>query len=121
MTPEQLQQSLRTWSAGYAAKSAPVKAALADYLTVRQGSAEEIQPVCQRMLATTSALLADRGALDAPEYVAGRALKRAYASLRDCAQACATGYNAQAIIELGDYVKAFREAESALRPYGVAP
>jgi hypothetical protein len=120
-TPEQLQRSLRTWSASYGAKSAPVKAALADYMTVRQGSAEEIQPVCQRMLATTSTLLGDRPALDAPEYVAGRALKRAYASLRNCAQACATGYNAQAVIELGDYVKALREAESALRPYGVAP
>jgi hypothetical protein len=120
-TPEQLQQSLRTWSASYAAKSAPVKAALADYMTVRQGSAEEIQPVCQTLLAATSSLLADRAALDAPEYVAGRALKRAYGSLRNCAQACATGYNAQAVIELGDYVKALREAESSLRPYGVAP
>jgi hypothetical protein len=120
-TPEQLQQSLRTWSTSYAAKSAPVKAALADYMTVRQGSAEEIQPVCQTLLAATSSLLADRAALDAPEYVAGRALKRAYGSLRNCAQACATGYNAQAVIELGDYVKALREADSALRPYGVAP
>jgi hypothetical protein len=120
-TPEQLQQSLRTWSASYAAKSAPAKAALADYLTVRQGSAEEIQPVCQTLLAATSTLLADRAALDAPEYVAGRALKRAYASLRNCGQLCATGYNAQAVIELGDYVKALREAESALRPYGVTP
>jgi hypothetical protein len=120
-TPEQLQQSLRTWSASYAAKAAPVKAALADYLTVRQGSAEEIQPVCQTLLAATSALLADRAALDAPEYVAGRALKRAYGSLRNCAQLCSTGYNAQAVIELGDYVKALREADSALRPYGVAP
>jgi len=121
MTPEQLQHSLRTWSTSYAAKSAPVKAALADYMTVRQGSAEEIQPVCQTLLAATSALLADRPALDAPEYVAGRALKRAYASLRNCAQACATGYNAQAVIELGDYVKALREADSSLRPYGVTP
>ena len=120
-TPEQLQQSLRTWSAGYAAKAAPVKAALADYMTVRQGTPEEIQPVCQTLLAATSALLADRAALDAPEYVAGRALKRAYGSLRNCAQACSTGYNAQAVIELGDYVKALREADSALRPYGVAP
>lgn len=120
-TPEQLQQSLRTWSATYAAKSAPVKAALADYMTVRQGSAEEIQPVCQTLLAATSSLLADRAALDAPEYVAGRALKRAYASLRNCAQLCSTGYNAQAVIELGDYVKALREADSALRPYGVTP
>jgi hypothetical protein len=121
MTPEQLQQSLRTWSASYAAKSAPVKASLADYMTVHQGSPEEIQPVCQKLLAATSTLLADRAALDAPEYVAARALKRAYASLRNCAQACATGYNAQAVIELGDYVKALREADSALRPYGVAP
>ncbi len=120
-TPEELQQSLRTWSASYAAKSAPVKAALADYMTVRQGTPEEIQPVCQTLLAATSALLADRAALDAPEYVAGRALKRAYGSLRNCAQACSTGYNAQAVIELGDYVKALREADSALRPYGVAP
>jgi len=120
-SPEQLQQTVQAWHATYTGKVAPVRAALASYLSVRQGPDDEVRPACQELLNATAALLADRAALEAPDLVAGRALKRAYGSLREGAQSCSTGYTAQATFQLSDYTKALREAEAALRPYGVAP
>jgi hypothetical protein len=53
--------------------------------------------------------------------MASQSLKRAYVELRECAQSCATGRNAEATFRLGAYQSALRDAAAALRPYSVAP
>jgi hypothetical protein len=122
--PAQVQQTMQTmqsWYAGYSGKVQPVRAALASYLEVRRGQNEEIQPVCQELLNATAALLADPATLEPPDRMASQALKRAYAELRECAQACVTGRNAEATFSLGAYQSALRDAAAALRPYSVVP
>lgn len=118
---EQLQPRMRTWYAAYAGKIGPVRAALASYLEVRRGTNEEIQPVCQDLLNATTALVDEPTALNAPDPAVNEALRRAYSELQQCAQACATGQNAEAVFRFSAYQSALRDAAAALRPYSVAP
>ncbi|HEY0512235.1 MAG TPA: hypothetical protein VGH73_10040 [Thermoanaerobaculia bacterium] len=122
LSPERMQQTMQTWYATYTARIAPVRTALAGYLSVRKGGTnEEIQPACQELLNATSALLADRTALASPDPAAAGALKKAYSSLRDCAQSCSTAQNAEAIYHLADFENGIRAAAAALQPYSIKP
>jgi hypothetical protein len=122
LAPEKRRQTMQSWSATYARKVAPVHAALESYLSLRRsGTQEQLQPVCQSLLDSTTALNADPVALDPPDVVASRALKKAYGDLQECARSCVNGLSAEAAFRLAYYKTAISEAATALQPFNVTP
>jgi hypothetical protein len=122
LPPEKKAQTMQSWSANYAAKVTPVRTALASYLSIRRiGTPEQIQPVCQQLLDTTTALNADVTALDPPDDAASRALKKAYGDLQESARNCVNGQTAEAAFRLAYYQRALGDATTALQPFNVTP
>jgi hypothetical protein len=122
LPPERKQQTMQSWSARYADKVAPVRTALASYLSLRRiGTPEQIQPVCQQLLDATTALNADGPALDSPDDDAARSLKKAYGDLQECARSCLSYQNAEAAFRLAAYQKELGDATTALQPFNVTP
>jgi hypothetical protein len=121
LSPEKRQQTMQTWYARYSGKIAPVRTALATYKGVLRGPQDQMLPVCRELMDATSALNADAAALDPPDIVASRALKKAYANLQASAQACLNALTAESAFRLADYEASFSQATAALQPYNVTP
>jgi hypothetical protein len=122
LPPEKKKQSMESWSSHYASKVAPVRTALASYMGLRRiGTQEQLQPVCQQLLDTTTALNADSGALDPPDEAASHALKKAYGDLQEAARNCINGQSAEAAFRLAYYQRALGDATTALQPFNVTP
>ncbi len=122
LSPDRKRQTLQSWSAQYAEKVAPVRTALASYLSHRRiDEPEQLQPVCQQLLDATAALNADGDALDPPDDGAARSLRKAYADLQECARSCVNYQNAEAAFRLAAYQKELGEATTALQPFNVTP
>lgn len=122
LPPEKRQQTMQSWNAHYAGKVAPVREALANYMSLRRvGTDAQLQPVCQALMDATSALNADAAALDPPDVTAVRALKKSYTNLQEVARACLNGQSAEAAFRLAAYQGALAEATTALQPYNVTP
>lgn len=121
LSPEKRAQSMQTWYAGYSGKVGPVRTALASYLSLRRGSPEQVTPVCQSLLAATSAVVSDPAMFDLPDLAAAKVLKKAYTDLQECARACVAGLDAEAAYRLAQYQGGIGQATTALQPYGVTP
>jgi hypothetical protein len=121
MSPEKRAQTMQAWYSHYSGKVGPVRAALASYMSVRRGPFEKIVPVCQELVTATSSLVSDPQALDLPDAVAAKTLKKAYDDLQECARACAAGLDAEAAFRLALYQGGLSQATAALQPYGMTP
>ncbi|HEY2291849.1 MAG TPA: hypothetical protein VGM86_14205 [Thermoanaerobaculia bacterium] len=121
LSPEKRAQSMQAWYAGYSGKVGPVRTALASYLSLRRGSPEQVTPVCQSLLAATSAVVSDFAMFDLPDAAAAKMLKKAYTDLQECARACVAGLDAEAAYRLALYQGGISQATTALQPYGVTP
>jgi hypothetical protein len=121
LSPEKRQQTMQTWYARYSGRVAPVHTALSTYQGVLRGPQDQMLPVCRALMDATSALNADAAALDPPDMVAARALKKAYANLQASAQACLNALTAESAFRLADYEASLSQATAALQPYNVTP
>jgi len=122
LSPEKRAQSMQSWYAGYSGKVGPVRTALANYMSVRKGgSLEKLAPVCQDLLAATSALVSEPGMFDLPDAGAAKLLKKTYTDLQECARACTAGLDAEAAYRLALYQGGISQATTALQPYGMTP
>jgi hypothetical protein len=121
LSPEKRQQTMQTWYARYSGRVAPVHTALSTYKGVLRGPQDQMLPVCRALMDATSALNADAAALDPPDMVAARALKKAYANLQASAQACLNALTAESAFRLADYEASLSQATAALQPYNVTP
>jgi hypothetical protein len=121
LSPEKRQQTMQTWYARYSGRVAPVHTALSTYKGVLRGPQDQMLPVCRALMDATSALNADAAALDPPDIVAARALKKAYANLQASAQACLNALTAESAFRLADYEASLSQATAALQPYNVTP
>lgn len=121
LSPEKRQQTMQAWYAGYTSKAAPIRAALASFMSNRRGPDAQVMPICQTLLDATAALNADAAALDPPDVTAARTLKKAYAELQESARACLNGQSAESAFRLSYYQGAIAQATSALQPYSLTP
>jgi uncharacterized membrane protein YccC len=121
LSPERRAQSMQAWYAGYSGKVGPVRTALASYLSLRRGPLDKLTPVCQDLLAASSAITSDPAMFDLPDATAAKALKKAYTELQECARACVNGLDAEAAFRLASYQGAYSQATSALSSYGMQP
>jgi hypothetical protein len=121
LAPEKRQQTMKAWYNHYSGKVEPVRTALASYMTLRRGSFDKLQPVCQELLTASAAILNDPASLDLPDATAAKALKRAYTELQECARSCVNGMDAESAFRLAAYQGAISQATTALQSYDVTP
>lgn len=114
-------ESMKAWHAVYASRAEPVRAALGRYLPVVRRTDVDPQEICQSLLDSTTALLDDKAALDAPDPKVGSALETAYQKLRESARACLASRRLEANYRLRDGETALGRAASLLEPYSLRP
>ncbi|HSF43977.1 MAG TPA: hypothetical protein VLT87_29575 [Thermoanaerobaculia bacterium] len=114
-------EAMKTWHAAYAPKAAPVRAALARYLPVARRADLDTQEVCRSLLDSTTSLLEDESALDAPDRKVGRALESAYQELQGAARSCLAANPLDAHFRLRDGEAALARAASLLDAYSLRP
>ena len=114
-------QAMKTWHAAYAPKAKPVRSALAIYLPMVRRTDVNPEEVCQRLLDSTTALLDDKAALDAPDPRVGSALETAYQKLQVSARACLADRRLEANYSLLDSEIALARAATLLEPYSLRP
>ena len=103
VSPQKRQQTMQAWHAGYTGKAAPVRAAVASFMSNRRGPDSQLMPICQTLLDATAALNADTAALDPPDMTVARSLKKAYTELQESARACLNGQSAESAFRLSYY------------------
>ncbi len=116
-----MQQRMRSWFAVYNGKAAPVRAALARTLSLRQKAGADSRPACRELLSTATDFLTDPAALDAPDDAAGQALKQAYGELQELGRACSAGLPTESTFRLANFERQIENAATVLKPYGVRP
>jgi hypothetical protein len=116
-----MQQRMRSWFAVYNAKAAPVRAALARTLSLREKKGADSRPACRELLSTSTDFLTDPAALDAPDDAAGQALKKAYGELQELGRACSAGLPTESTFRLANFERQIENAATVLKPYGVRP
>jgi hypothetical protein len=114
-------EAMKTWHAAYAPKAAPVRSALARYLPVVRRTDINNQEICQSLLDSTTALLDDQTALDAPDRKVGSALETAYQKLQAAARACLAAKPLEANYRLRDGEASLARAAFLLEPYSLRP
>lgn len=114
-------EAMKTWHAAYTPKAAPVRSALARYLPVVKKTDLDTQEICRGLLGSTTALLEDQTALDAPDRKVGRALADAYREFQGAARACLAANPLEAHFRLQDGEAALGRAASLLEAYSLRP
>lgn len=114
-------EAMKTWHATYMPKAAPVRSALARYLPRAAKTDLDTQEICQGLLDSTTALLDDKTALDAPDRKVGRTLEQAYKEFQGAARACLAANALEAHFRLRDGEAALGRAASLLKAYSLRP
>jgi hypothetical protein len=114
-------EAMKTWHAAYAPKAAPVRSALASYLPRVAKTDLDTREVCQGLLDSTTSLLDDKTALDAPDRKVGRALADAYKEFQGAARACLAANPLEAHFRLREGEAALGRAASLLDAYSLRP
>ncbi|HSS75696.1 MAG TPA: hypothetical protein VLV54_03035 [Thermoanaerobaculia bacterium] len=124
LSPEEQAQAMKAWHSGYTAKVEAVKAALSNYLRLRNpGAADPAARLaaCQTLQKTDATLLADASALEPPDAAVAKPLRAAFTHLQALAEACQIGQNAETAFQLDGFERSLAQAATALHSYSLAP